>query len=82
MHRISEEEHFICYWRLFSIEYREYKKFIKYFQDQWINSKFRNWHYFNSFENGMLTNSFTESFNAVIKRTITNREALSIPELV
>ena len=33
MHRISEEEHFICYWRLFSIEYREYKKFIKYFQD-------------------------------------------------
>ena len=30
----------------------------------------------------MLTNSFTESFNAVIKRTITNREALSIPELV
>ena len=29
MHRISKEEHFICYWRLFSIEYREYKKFIK-----------------------------------------------------
>ena len=55
---------------------------IKYFKKHWIKSEMKNWYYFNSCINVMLTNSFTDSFDSFIKRFIRDYIDISIPDLL
>jgi hypothetical protein len=51
----------------------ELKSFVKYFQKQWINSKFCNWQLFNTPVGYAMTNSPIESYNNTVKESFTKR---------
>ena len=74
MHTMFNEAFFLKYWSLFKEKYKQYQKYLEYFESTYIHSVCNKWHYFDVVPNTFLTNNISESLNAMIKRDWTNRE--------
>ena len=80
MHQIDSEENYSFYFDLFKEKYSKFKGLVDKLTK--IHNEGKKWKFYEVPSNCPLTNSFTESFNDVIKTEITQRYKLNIPELL